>query len=351
MLTQISFGTLKDGTAAHLYSLQNKSGDKVSITDFGATIVSLQIPGRHDVPADIVLGYDKVGDYEDASAYLGSTIGRYANRIAGGRFNIDGMNYLLSRNEGSHHLHGGFQGFSKYMWDVDPITEGAAARSLTLRRTSLDQEEGYPGNLNVSVTFTLDDNRELAIGYEARTDKDTVINLTNHMYFNLKGSGNVEGHFLTLNSSRFTPVNSEMIPTGELLSVANTPFDFREHTGIRANINLSHIQLRLGGGFDHNWVLDRNDKELLFHAATLSEPDTGRNLQVWTTEPGIQFYSGNRLDATILGKKDKSYGARSGLCLETQHFPDSPNHPNFPSTVLRVQDSYRSTTIYKFGAS
>jgi aldose 1-epimerase len=344
------FGTLHDGRTARLYCLTNCRGDEVCVTDYGATIVSLSIPDRYGDTGDIVLGYDGVENYEIDSAYLGATIGRYANRIANAHFILDDIDYYLSRNEGHSHLHGGFRGFNKRLWEAHSTVQCADRCSLTLRYLSQHLEEGYPGNVHTSVTFMLNDDRELHIDYEAYSDKDTIINLTNHSYFNLNGSGSIEDHFLALMASEFTPIGSGMVPTGELQLVAGTAFDFRENVQIGNNIDQTHPQLERAAGFDHNFVLDRNGEGYLVHAASLSAPASGRIVQVWTSEPAIQFYSGNRLEAPIVGKGGKVYGRRSGLCLETQHFPDSPNHQHFPSTVLKAQGLYKTLTIYKFSA-
>src|SRR5579863_3204694 len=343
------FGKLRDGRDVHFYSLANNQGSQVAITDFGASVVSLLVPDRHGKMEDVVLGYDNPQAYETGAFYLGATIGRFGNRIANGQFILNNIKYTLEKNNGPHHLHGGSRGFHKVLWTAeDEDVSTPAASSLLLRYLSADGEEGYPGNLSVSVTFTLTPANELKIDYRASTDKDTVVNLTNHSYFNLAASGTILGHQLQLAASRFTPVDSGLIPTGELRSVQGTPFDFRQPTVIGSRIDQPHDQLKLGKGYDHNWVLDRAPGDPLSLAAAAAEPVSGRVLEVWTTEPAIQFYSGNFLDGSAPGKRGQSLGLRSGFCLETQHYPDSPNQPAFPSTLLRPGTEYRSTTVFKF---
>ena len=338
------FGKTQDGREAHLYTLSNKSGTEVAITDFGGTVVSLKVPDRNGKIGDVVLGYDTLGGYENGKAYFGATVGRYGNRIAGARFSLDGKEFTPAKNDGENHLHGGF---NKALWDAEPIS-AKAGPSLRLHYLSKDGEEGFPGNLSVYVVFSLTDSNELKIEYSATTDKKTVLNLTNHSYFNLGESGAILDHKLTLRASRFTPVRPGLIPTGELRAVAGTPFDFREPTAIGARIDGDDEQLKLGKGYDHNWVLDAGITDQPTLAATLYEPVTGRVLETWTTEPGIQMYTGNFLDGTIRGKGGRSYDYRSAVCLETQHFPDSPNHPDFPSTTLAPGKTYHTVTIYKF---
>ena len=311
MIVGKCFGTLRDGRTANLYRLTNCQGDAVCVTDYGATIVSVSILNRHGDTGDIVLGYDGVAEYEIDSAYLGATIGRYANRIANAHFVLSGINYSLAKNEGHNHLHGGFSGFSKHLWQVHSTAQYTDKCSVTFRYLSHHLEEGYPGNVYTSVTFVLNDDRELRIDYKAHSDRDTIINLTNHSYFNLNGSDSIEDHFLELMASEFTPVGPGLVPTGDLQPVAGTAFDFRKSVQIGNNIDQADPQLQQAVGFDHNFVLDRNGQGGLTLAATLSAPASGRVVQVWTTEPGIQFYSGNRLDAAIVGKGGKVYGRRS----------------------------------------
>jgi len=338
------FGKTKDGREAHLFTLSNESGMQVVISDFGGTVVSIKVPDRTGKIGDVVLGYDTLAGYQGGTASFGGTVGRYANRIAGAKFSLDGKEYTLEKNNGQNHLHGGF---NKVLWDAEPGAEKAGP-SLKIHYLSRDGEENFPGNLSVMVVFTLTDANELKIEYTATTDKKTVLNLTNHSYFNLAESGAILNHQLTLKASRFTPVDAGMIPTGELRSVAGTPFDFRQATAIGARIEQDDEQLKLGNGYDHNWVLDAGMKPEPSLAAILYEPTTGRVVEAWTTEPGIQIYTGNFLDGTSHGKGGNAYPRRSAVCLETQHFPDSPNHPNFPTTTLVPGKEFHSITIYKF---
>jgi len=338
------FGKTKDGREAHLYTLSNKSGMQVVISDFGGTVVSIKVPDRNGKIGDVVLGYDTLAGYQEGTASFGATVGRYANRIGGAKFLLDGKEYTLEKNNGENHLHGGF---NKVLWDAQPAT-GKAGPSLKIHYLSKDGEENFPGNLSVTVLFTVTDANELKIDYTAATDKKTVLNLTNHSYFNLKESGSILDHQLTLKASRFTPVDAGMIPTGELRPVAGTPFDFGKATAIGARIDQDNEQLKLGHGYDHNWVLDAGMKAEPGLAAVLYEPTTGRVVQAWTTEPGIQVYTGNFLGGTPPGKGGKIYEPRFAVCLETQHFPDSPNHPDFPTTTLVPGKEFHSTTIYKF---
>ena len=343
------FGHSPDGQEAGLFVLTNKHGLQASITNFGATLVALRIPDHKGNFGDVVLGYDSFDGYLTDSAYFGASIGRYANRIAHGKFSLAGVTYSLARNNGENSLHGGVKGFNKVFWKATEIS-GPDGPGLQLKYTSKDGEEGYPGNLAVTVVYTLTNHNELKIDYAATTDKTTVLNLTNHSYFNLAGpaGGDILKHELTINAAQFTPVDSGLIPTGELSDVKGSPFDFEESTPIGARIEQSDEQLQIGKGYDHNWVLRPAKPGRLRWAARLFEPASGRLLEVWTTEPGLQFYSGNFLDGSIHGKGGRPYHRRAGLCLETQHFPDSPNHPNFPSTVLTPGETFHSTTVYKF---
>ncbi len=340
------FGKIADGREAHLYTLTNKSGMAVAITDFGGHVVSIKVPDRNGKLADVVLGYDTLDGYENDKAHFGGTVGRYGNRIAGARFSLHEKEFTLTKNNGDNQLHGGLRGFDKMLWTAQPAS--GKEPSLKLHYVSKDGEEGYPGNLTVDVIFTLTNANELKIDYTATTDKETVVNLTNHCYFNLAGGGPALDHKLTLLASRFTPVGPGLIPTGELRSVAGTPFDFRESTAVGARIDQNDEQLQLGKGYDHNWVLDAHPDGKPALAATLFDPSSGRVLETFTTEPGIQFYTGNFLDGTIRGKDGQTYQRRSALCLETQHFPDSPNHPDFPSTTLAPGATYHTITIYRF---
>jgi aldose 1-epimerase len=342
------FGRIDDDGVAFLYTLANTNDLRVSITNYGGIVTHLSLPDRHGQFADVVLGHDALANYVAGHPYFGALVGRYGNRIAEGRFALDDVEYVLATNNGENHLHGGLRGFDKVVWQATPYADSSEAR-LELNYVSVDGEEGYPGRLTVAVTYALTNANELRIEYRAETDAATVVNLTHHSYFNLAGhdAGDILDHELTLAASRFTPVDSGLIPTGELAAVAGTPFDFRKPTAIGSRIAEADAQLRYGGGYDHNFVLDDWDGTLRL-AAVIYEPESGRVMEVLTTEPGIQFYSGNFLDGSDVGKGGVAYGHRAGFCLETQHFPDSPNKPDFPSTVLRPGDVYRSTTVYRF---
>lgn len=342
-----AFGTVQ-GNSVDLYTLTNADGIEVRATNFGGIIVSIRVPDKNGRVADVALGFDKLDGYLDNKPYFGALVGRYANRIAGARFTLDGVQYSLAANNGPNTLHGGNKGFNKVIWKAEPF-ENSKGVGLILTYLSKDGEEGYPGNLNVKVTYTLSDRDELSFDYEATTDKATPVNLTQHTYFNLagEGQGDILGHELTLNADRFTPVDKTLIPSGELRSVKSTPFDFTKPTTIGARINDKDEQIELGRGYDHNFVIRRTGNGLEL-AARAHEPQTGRVLEVYTTEPGVQFYSGNFLDGTITGKQGHVYKQHFGFALETQHFPDSPNHPDFPSTILRPGQVYRSQTVYKF---
>ena len=343
------FGQMPDGAAVEIFTLRNAAGVEVRAISYGGIITSLRVPDRNGTFDDIVLGFDRLDGYLKDPPFFGAIIGRYGNRIAKGQFTLDGATYELATNNGPNHLHGGTKGFDKVLWTAAPV-EGKNA--VTFTRTSPDGEEGYPGNLQVQVTYTLTDQNELIVDYRATTDKATVVNLTQHSYFNLAGhaSGDILGHELMLNADRYTPVDGTLIPTGELAPVEGTPFDFRTPTAIGARIGDADPQLKNGQGYDHNWVLNRSGDGLQL-AARVVEPKTGRTLEVRTSEPGIQFYSGNFLDGTLTGKQGATYNHRTGFCLETQHFPDSPNHPNFPSTTLRPGEEYRTTTVFTFGVT
>jgi aldose 1-epimerase len=343
-----SFGKV-DGQEVFLYTLTNTRGAEARITNYGGIVVSLKVPDRNGKFDDIVLGYDNLDGYlKNGGVYIGALIGRYGNRIAKGRFTLNGVEYRLATNNGENHLHGGVKGFDKVVWTAKPLRTKAGA-SLELTYLSRDGEEGYPGNLRVKIIYTLTNNNELKIDYSATTDKDTIVNLTHHSYFNLAGQGNgsILNHQLMINADRFTPIDAGSIPTGELRSVKGTPFDFTRLIAIGTHINDADEQLKFGTGYDHNFVLN-GPIGVLRLAAKAYEPTAGRVMEVWTTEPGLQFYSGNFLDGTITGKNGKVYNQRYGFCLETQHFPDSPNKPQFPSTVLRKGAVYHTTTIYRF---
>jgi len=346
-----SFGKTASGEQINLYRLSNRKGMEVAITNFGATVVALKVPDRAGKVADVVLGFDTLEGYEKGRAYFGATVGRYGNRIGGGKFSIDGNTYTLPKNDGNNTLHGGIVGFDKKVWKARK-TASKDGESLELSYLSPDGEEGFPGNLSVKVVFALPaDRNELKIDYTATTDKDTVLNLTNHSYFNLAGEGNgdILDHVLTLHAKQFTPVDKTLIPTGELRDVAGTPMDFTRATAIGKRINENYEQLVFGKGYDHNWVIASEGRGSLTVAAEAHDPKSGRTLEVLTTEPGVQFYSGNFLDGSK-GKGDRAYGQRAAFCLETQHFPDSPNHPNFPSTLLKPNLVFRSQTVFRFSA-
>jgi aldose 1-epimerase len=343
-LKKESFGRLPDGAGIELYTLTNKNGLRVRIMTYGATVVSLEVPDRNGKLGDIVLGYDSLDGYLKANPYFGSIVGRYGNRIARGKFTLDGVTYQLAKNNGENHLHGGIKGFDKVVWKAEPVKEQGAV-GVKLSYLSKDGEEGYPGNLSVTVVYALTDENELKISYEATTDKPTPVNLTNHSYFNLAGQGNgdIFGNELMLNADAYTPVDEGLIPTGEILPVKGTPIDFTSPKPIGAQI------AEVKGGYDLNFVL-RGGSGKLELAARVSELTSGRIMEIETTEPGIQFYSGNFLDGSITGKAGKVYKQHYGFCLETQHFPDSPNKPNFLSTILRPGEVYKSLTVHRFSA-
>jgi len=348
-ITRSEFGKTSDGVPVQIYTLTNQNGLEARITNYGGIVVSLKTPDRRGVMADIVLGFDTLSGYlTSPSPYFGALIGRYGNRIGHARFTLDGVEYKLAANNGANALHGGLRGFNKVVWTPRELPDGG----LELTYLSKDGEEGYPGNLKVIVAYHLTDANELRIDYAATTDKDTVLNLTNHSYFNLKGAGNgdILDHLVTLNADRFTPVDAGLIPTGELRSVAGTPFDFRKPAAIGARIEQNDEQLKLGKGYDHNFVLNKNGAAPSL-AARVEESSSGRVLEVLTDQPGVQFYTSNNLDGTIKGAAGKAFGHRGALCLETQHFPDSPNHPKFPSTLLKPGQQFHSATIYRFPTS
>lgn len=339
------WGKTPDGRDVELYTLKNARGAEARIMNYGGVVVSLKVPDRQGTMGDIVAGFDKYDDYLKPPPYFGAIIGRYGNRIGNARFRLDGVEYVLAKNDGPNQLHGGTRGFDKRLWQASLLSP----QSLELKYLSKDGEEGYPGNLTATVRYTLTDANELKIEYSAVTDKDTVVNLTNHSYFNLAGEGDILNHEVWINADRFTPVDRGLIPTGELKSVAGTPFDFRKATAIGARIGEKDQQLTFAGGYDHNWVLNRTGSGLEL-AARVVEPKSGRVMEVLTTEPGLQFYTGNFLDGTLKGK-GRTYTRRSAFCMETQHFPDSPNKPAFPSTVLKPGSTYQSTTVYRFSTS
>jgi len=337
------FGTLPDGRTAHIYTLTNTNGLTAEITNYGATLVALRTPDKHGNIEDIVLGHDTLQDYIHDTNYLGSTVGRYANRIADSTYTINGTTHTLTRNDGDNHLHGGHHGFNKKLW-----TPHTTPDTLRLTYTSPHGEEGHPGNLTATVTYTLTPRDELTINYHATTDRPTHCNLSHHSYFNLAGAGNgtITRHKLAINAHRYTPIREGLISTGELRDVTGTPLDFTTPTQIDTRINQPHPQLRLAAGYDHNWALDPPTRHP--PAAPLHDPTTGRTMELHTTEPGLQFYSGNFLDGQTKGKEDRTYPRRGGLCLEAQHYPDTPNQPRFPTTLLRPGETYRQTTTYRF---
>ena len=344
-IKKAEFGRTKQGEVAHIYTLTNANGCEAKITNYGGIVVSLKVPDKTGQLSDVVLGYETLDKYIEKTPYFGALVGRYGNRIGKGKFTLNGKEYTLAVNNGPNHLHGGIIGFDKVVWRAKE-TRKPEGVGLELTYLSKDGEEGYPGNLSVTVRYLWTNDNELRIDYAATTDKPTVVNLTNHSYFNLACKGDILGHELMIDADKFTPVDEGLIPTGELRNVAGTPMDFRKATAIGARIEQPDEQLKFGLGYDHNWVLNRSGSLRL--VARMYEPTTGRVLEVYTTEPGVQFYCGNFLDGTITGKYGTVYHKRYGLCLETQHFPDSPNKPSFPSTVLKPGEKYASTTIYKF---
>src|SRR5438128_5769601 len=349
-VTKESFGKTPDGQDADIYTLTNSGEAEVKITNYGGIVTSLKVRDRNGKLDDIVLGFDNLDAYLKGHPYFGAIIGRYGNRIAKGRFTLHGVEYKLAVNNGENHLHGGIKGFGKVVWKAKPRTVANGA-ALELTYLSKDGEEGYPGNLSVKVVYTLTNANELKIDYSATTDKDTIVNLTHHSYFNLAGAGNgdILNHKLMINASRFTPVDATLIPTGELKSVKSTPFDFMKPVPIGERINRDDEQLKRGNSYDHNWVLDGRAGTLR-RVAEVSEATTGPVIEIWTTEPGLQLYTGNYLSEAKPGKNGKPYKQHYGFALEAQHFPNSPNEPKFPSTVLRKGARFRSTTIYKFSA-
>jgi aldose 1-epimerase len=349
-----AFGKTNDGTPVEQYILRNSQGLQATVITYGGVLQSLKVPGKDGKAEDIVLGFDDVQGYQSGTAYFGATIGRYGNRLANGAFELDGRHYQVPKNDGPNSLHGGPLGFDKRVWKAQP-TKSKDSVGVTLTYLSVDGEMGFPGNLKTEVTYSLTENNELRIDYKATTDKPTVLNLTNHSYFNLAGAGNgdVLKQVATLYASQYTPVNATLIPTGELAPVANTPMDFTQPTAIGKHIKADHPQLKFAepkhGGFDFNWVLDaKGDMSKL--AADVSDPQSGRRLQLYTSEPGVQFYTGNFLDGTVKGKAGKIYPHWGAFTLETQHYPDSPNQPNFPSTRLDPGKTYTQSVVLKFSA-
>jgi aldose 1-epimerase len=354
-VTKADFGRTPDGTPVEIYTLRNGKGMEADIMTYGGIVTSLKTPDKNGNFADVVLGFDNLDGYtKDAylknCPYFGALIGRYGNRIAFGKFSLDGTQYTLPINNAPNTLHGGLKGFDKVVWTIEEAKVGEHGPKLELTYLSKDGEEGFPGNLTVHATYTVTEDNALQIKFKATTDKDTVVNLTHHSYFNLAGGGDVLGHVVTINADKFTPVDGGLIPTGELRPVAGTPLDFRSPTPIGAHIGeTNYDQIKLGNGYDHNFVLNKKSNELSL-AARVHEPATGRTLEVWTTEPATQFYTANFLDGSFTGKGGWNYKFRNAFCFEPQHFPDSPNHPAFPTSELKPGETYQSTIIYKFSA-
>lgn len=351
-IVKSDFGKLEDGTSISLFTLTNKNGVEVKITNYGGIITSLKVPDKNGVIEDIALGFDALEGYSsdvylESGPYFGALIGRYGNRIANGKFSLDGQEYNLATNNGPNHLHGGIKGFDKVVWDAEEF-KTAEEVGVKLHYVSKDMEEGYPGNLTVDVTYTLTNDNALEIDYKATTDKKTIVNLTNHSYFNLTaGKEDILGHEVMINADQFIPVDETLIPTGEIAAVSGTPFDFTSPTAVGARIEEDNEQLAFGQGYDHCWVVKGKSGEMRL-AATVYEPNSGRYMEVHSTEPGIQFYSGNFLDGTITGARGVVYKHRYGLALETEHYPDSPNQADFPSVELEPGETYHTQTAYKF---
>ena len=347
-VTTQTFGKLPDGRQVHLFTLRNSKGTEARIMNYGGIIVSLKVADRNGKFGDVVLGYDNLDGYLKESPYFGAMIGRYGNRIAKGKFTLNDKTYTLATNNDQNHLHGGIKGFDKVLW-IPTIIARADGPSLKLQYTSVDGEEGYPGNLSVTAIYTLTEDNAIKLEYTATTDKATVVNLTQHSYFNLAGKGDILGHEVMMPADRFTPVDETLIPTGELKPVEGTPFDFRKPTTIGARIEQADEQLKFGKGYDHNWVFSKATGQFTT-LAVVTEPTTGRMLEVLSTEPGLQFYSGNFLDGKLVGKGGWAYQFRNAFAMEPQHFPDSPNKPNFPSVVLKPGQVYKNTIMFRFSA-
>ena len=349
-MTSNPFGKLSDGRDTTIFTFRNKKGAAVSVTDLGAALVSIVVPDKNKAMADVLLGHDDAQGYVDDRSYLGFIVGRYGNRIAKGKFSLDGRSYQLEINDGENHLHGGSRGFHTKLWK-STVNANSPAESVTMRCISPDGDEGYPGKVVLDVTYSWNDNEELTIDYTGTTDAPTILNPTSHGYFNLTGDprNKILDHELMIAADQFTPAGPGRIPTGESQMVEGTPLDFRSPKRISSGINDAYDQLQMARGYDHNWVIRNHDKTVR-RAATVYEPKSGRFMEVLTDQPGVQFYTGNFLDGSLKGKGGIAYGYRSGLCLETQHFPDSPNQPRFPSVVLRPGETYRQTTKYRFSA-
>lgn len=346
IISEDIFGLTADSISVKRFTLKNEKGMEVSIITYGGIITTLKVPNKNGVSEDVVLGYNSLADYEKATPYFGALIGRYGNRIAKGKFSIDGNEYSLETNDSLNHLHGGVKGFDKVVWTAEVLKDKGA---LKLSYLSKDMEEGYPGNLNTEVTYTLTNDNTLEVAYQATTDKKTIVNLTQHSYFNLSGdfSKTILDHIVTINADKFIPVDETLIPTGELKDVANTPFDFREPKTIGQEINAENEQLKRGLGYDHCWVLNNQNEGMRFTSSAY-EPNSGRLLEIFSNEPGIQLYTGNFLDGTLPNKQEGTYAHRTGFCLETQHYPDSPNQKDFPSTILNPGETYKTKTSFKF---
>ncbi len=340
------FGETPEGEAVDLYTLVNANGARAEITNYGGIVVRLEMPDRDGALGDVVLGYHNLDDYIADNPYFGCIVGRYANRIAGAQFELDGETYTLAANDGNNHIHGGERGFDKIVWEAEGVTTPSGP-ALRLHYLSPDGEEGYPGNLDVSVVYTLTNDNELRVDKRAETDAPTICNLTHHSYFNLAGQGNILDHVVMMPADHITPVDGELIPTGELMPVEGTPFDFREPAAIGEDIDADHPQIEHGLGYDHNWVYTKESGELTL-LARVSEPTTGRVMEVLSTKPGLQFYAGNFLDGSITGKDGWTYEQRHGFCMEPHYFPDAPNQPDFPSATLRPGEEYNHTYIYRF---
>jgi len=357
-MSRAPFGRMADGTPVEIFTLTSGAGMEVRTMPYGAAIVSIRVPDRNGAVADVVLGFDTLDEYVTKNRFFGVVAGRYANRIAKARFTLDGTTYALAANNGVNHLHGGPKGFDKVVWRAEPFERDGTA-GVVYSHTSPDGDQAYPGELRVRVTYTLSPSNALTVDYDATTTKATPINLTNHSYFNLggDGSGDILGHQVTIDADRFTPVDATLIPTGELAPVAGTPFDFRRPVAVGARIGAEHPQLKAGNGYDHNFVLNKTSggpgglAPRAEHAARVVDPKSGRTLDVSTSQPGVQFYTGNGLNGAVTGKSGHVYQRHAGLCFETQHFPDSPNHPDFPSTILRPGERFQSRTVFAFGVT
>lgn len=347
-ISKTAFGITTDSIQVDSYTLKNEKGMEVTIITYGGIITSLKVPNKNNVFEDVVLGYDSLAQYIKSTPYFGAIIGRYGNRIAKGKFTLEGTEYTLAVNDGPNHLHGGVKGFDKVVWNATEV-KGDSTASLKLTYVSKDMEEGYPGNLEVVVTYTLTNDNTLEVVYEAATDKKTIVNLTQHSYFNLSAdfSKTILDHEITINADTFIPVDATLIPTGKLADVANTPFDFRVAKTVGKDIEVENEQLKRGLGYDHCWVLN-NQNEGMRLTSTAYHPESGRFLEIYSDEPGIQFYTGNFLDGTLPSKQGGTYAHRTGFCLETQHYPDSPNQKDFPSTVLNPEEKYSTKTLFKF---